>query len=223
VEQRTPPTDARHIQRIGLIGGTFDPIHYGHLVVAEEVRAMLKLAEMIFIPSGSPPHKHGHTNTAPQHRLAMLELAIASNPYFTLSRIEFDRPGPSYLADTLRMLREQWGSAIELSFILGWDSLQEFHHWRDPQGILAQLTHLVAVNRPRYIETIEYNKELETQLPGITQRLLVVDAPQLDISSTDLRRRIAEGRPIKYQVPEAVELYIMRHELYQVGNHKRKV
>lgn len=212
MDQPTSPTESR---RIGIIGGTFDPIHYGHLVVAEEVRATLHLAEMVFIPAGSPPHKQGRINTAAEHRLAMLQIAIADNPYFSYSRVEIDRPGPSYLTDTLRILHEQWGQDCELSFVLGWDSLLELHHWRDPQGILSQLTHLVAVGRPGYVENIEYNKELEVRLPGIMQRLVVVDAPRLDISSTDLRQRVAEGRPIKYQVPAAVEQYIATHELYK--------
>jgi nicotinate-nucleotide adenylyltransferase len=203
------------MKRIGLIGGTFDPVHYGHLVVAEEVYATLGLAEMVFIPAGQPPHKPGRVITEVRHRLAMLELAIASNPHFTLSRVEVDRPGPSYLADTLCILREQWGSGTALYFLLGWDSLEELHTWYRPDAILAQLTHLVAVGRPGYSDEGERREQLEARLPGITQRLLIVSAPQLEISSTDLRRRIVEGRPIKYQLPEAVEQYIVEHHLYR--------
>lgn len=201
--------------RIGLLGGTFDPIHHGHLIIAEEVRARLDLTEMFFIPAGQPPHKTGQPTTAVEHRLAMLERAISSNTHFSLSRVEIDRPGLSYLVNTLRILRQQWGPEAGLFFVVGWDSLEELHTWYDPQGILTQLTALVAVHRPGYVDNIAYNKQLEARLPGIGQRLLVVEAPQLEISSSDLRQRVAEGRPIKYQVPEAVEQYIQEHHLYR--------
>ncbi|MBE3560412.1 MAG: nicotinate-nucleotide adenylyltransferase [Ktedonobacteraceae bacterium] len=206
---------AQHRRRIGLIGGTFDPIHYGHLVVAEEVHAALQLDEMIFIPAGQPPHKKGKLYTPAHQRLAMLQLALATNPHFSISRIELDQPGPSYTAHTLRLLREQWGWGVDLFFVLGWDSLEELHKWHDPAGILSQLTALVAVGRPGYTEDQPYQAQLEARLPGITRRLLVVPTPQLAISSTDLRHRVASGRPIKYQLPEAVERYIIEHELYR--------
>jgi len=206
------PSFPRHI---GVIGGTFDPIHYGHLVIAEEVRATLNLSEVVFIPAGQPPHKAGHSITEVQHRLAMLELALASNPHFRISRMEIERIGPSYTVDTLRMLREQMGAGTALSFIIGWDSLEEFHTWYKASDILTEVTHLVAVRRPGYEEDAEYNKVLEQRLPGILQRLLVVQAPQLEISATDLRRRVAEKRPIKYQTPEGVETYIFRNHLYR--------
>jgi nicotinate-nucleotide adenylyltransferase len=211
-----PVTEKR---RIGLMGGTFDPIHYGHLVIAEEIRATLDMAEMIFIPAGQPPHKPGRVITAAQHRLAMVQLALAANPHFSISLVEIERMGPSYLVDTLRILRTQMGTDVELSFIIGWDSLEELHTWHQPLDILAQLDTLIAVNRPGYVDEGEYNnKQLEARLPGITQRLRVVQAPQFSVSSTDLRRRVAEGRPIKYQVPETVERYIFEHGLYQVDS-----
>jgi nicotinate-nucleotide adenylyltransferase len=201
-------------RRIGILGGTFDPIHYAHLAIAEEVRVALGLTEVVFMPAGQPPHKPGREVTPAQHREAMVQLAIASNPHFTYSRIELDRPGPSYLVDTLRSLRNQWGNDMSLSFIIGWDSLEELHTWYDPQGILSLLTHLVAVKRPGYTSGNEYNTMLEQRLPGIHQRLLVVSAPLLNISSTELRQRVIDGRPIKYQTPEAVESYIVKHSLY---------
>ncbi len=204
-------------RRIGLVGGTFDPIHYAHLVIAEEVRTTFDLAEMIFIPAGQPPHKTKRATTPAHHRLAMLELALASNPHFSISLVEMYRPGPSYLVDTLRILRAQLGMNVELSLVIGWDSLEELHTWYDPLGILAQLDHLVAVARPGYSASIDedkYNSLLEARLPCIMQRLIIVQAPLLDISSTDLRQRVAQGRPIKYQTPEAVERYIFKHGLY---------
>ncbi len=215
-------------RRIGVIGGTFDPVHYGHLVIAEEVYAALELDKMVFVPTGQPPHKPDRVVTASQHRLAMLERAIAGNPHFSLSRVDVDRPGPSYTVETLGLLRRQWEAEgipgvgyvedvkqIELYFVLGWDSLEYLLTWYDPAGILAQLDYLVAIKRPRYNEDIAYIDALEKRLPGLKQRLVIVPAPQLDISSTDLRMRVAQGRPIKYQLPESVEQYIVQYGLYQ--------
>ncbi|HZU66092.1 MAG TPA: nicotinate-nucleotide adenylyltransferase [Ktedonobacteraceae bacterium] len=201
-------------RRIGVVGGTFDPIHFGHLVIAEEVFATLHLAEMVFVPAGQPPHKPDRGITPPEQRLAMLELAIASNPHFTISRVDLDRPGPSYTVETLRLLREQWGEQTAIYFVIGWDSLEDLLHWYDPAGILEQLDYLVAVHRPGYKDGEDYINRLEERLPGIKQRLITLPAPQLEISATELRQRVADGRPIKYQVPEAVEQYIMQHGLY---------
>jgi nicotinate-nucleotide adenylyltransferase len=202
-------------RRAGILGGTFDPVHYGHLVIAEEVCAALDLDEMVFVPAGHPPHKPDSVVAAARHRLAMLELAITGNPRFSLSRVDLERPGPSYTVETLRLLRQQWGEQAVLHFLIGWDSLEDFLTWRDPAGILEQLSYLVAVRRPGYAEESGYRASLEARLPGLTRRLLVVPAPQLKISSTDLRERVAAGRPIKYQLPERVEQYIEQHNLYQ--------
>ena len=204
-----------NMRRVGLMGGTFDPVHYGHLVVAEEVYSVLDLAEMLFVPAGQAPHKPNRVVTGAQHRLAMLELAVVGNPHFSISRVDLDRPGPSYTVETLRLLREQWGELTALYFVIGWDSLEDLLTWYDPAGILQQLSYLVAVRRPGYNERDGYRDSLETRLPGVKQRLLVVPAPQFDISSTDLRQRVAEKRPIKYQVPESVEQYIKQYKLYQ--------
>lgn len=205
---------SKHKRRIGILGGTFDPIHYGHLVIAEEVRVALDLTEVVFIPAGQPPHKLSHAITPAHHRVAMLELALASNPSFFCSRIEVERDGPSYTVDTLHTLREQWGPNTAIDFIIGWDSLEEFHTWHEAPALLATLTHLVAVRRPGYEDDEEYNKTLEARLPSILQRLLIVQAPQLDISATELRERVANGKPIKYQTPEPVEAYIRKNMLY---------
>lgn len=202
-------------RRVGVLGGTFDPVHYGHLVIAEEVYTALDLAEMVFVPAGHPPHKPDSLVAAEHHRLSMLELAIAGNPHFSISLVDLERPGPSYTVDTLRLLRQQWGEQTALYFVIGWDSLEEFLTWHDPAGVLEQLAYLVAVRRPGYNEESGYRDSLEARLPGIKQRLLVVPAPQLEISSTDLRERVAQGRPIKYQLPEAVEHYIEQNNLYQ--------
>jgi nicotinate-nucleotide adenylyltransferase len=213
------------IRRFGVFGGTFDPVHYGHLVIAEEVCAALELEKMVFVPTGQPPHKPDRVVTAPEHRIAMLERAIAGNRRFALSRVDVDRPGPSYTVETLRLLRRQWATGaapaerIAIYFVIGWDSLEYLLTWYDPAGILEQLDYLVAVKRPRYHEEQAYLDALEARLPGIERRLLVVAAPQLDISSTDLRERVAQGRPIKYQLPESVEQYIVQYGLYRNGSN----
>ena len=204
-----------NMRRVGVLGGTFDPVHYGHLVIAEEVYATLQLTEIVFVPAGQPPHKTKVEITAAEHRLKMLELAIASNPHFTISRVDLDRPGPSYTVDTLQLLRKQWGEHTAIYFIIGGDSLEDLLSWHDSSGILEQLTHLVAVGRPGYSGSEAFYDSLEARLPGIKQRLLVVDAPQFDISATDLRQRVAEGRPIKYQTPDSVESYIVQYSLYR--------
>jgi nicotinate-nucleotide adenylyltransferase len=202
-------------RRVGVLGGTFDPVHYGHLVIAEEVRATLDLAEMVFIPAGQPPHKQGEIVSAAQDRLAMLELATMPNPYFAISLVDLDRPGPSYTLETLKLLHEQWGETAAIYFVIGWDSLEDLPKWYEPEGVLAQMEHLVAVHRPGYQEEAGFRQHLEVGLPGIGRKLLPLPAPQLAISSTDLRQRVAEGKPIRYQTPEAVERYIIEHQLYR--------
>jgi len=209
----THDTDSE-LRRVGVMGGTFDPIHYGHLVIAEEVRAALELTEVIFIPAGHPPHKSTRTVTEVTHRVAMLQLALASNPYFRISHLEIERTGPSYTVDTLHTLRAEWGASTALFFIIGWDSLEELYTWHRAAAILTEITQLVAVRRPGYEEDHKYNSILEQRLPGILEKLVVVQAPQLEISATDLRQRVAEERPIKYQTPEAVETYINENRLY---------
>lgn len=201
-------------ERIGIIGGTFDPVHYAHLAIAEEVYCTLKLSRVVFVPAGEPPHKTGLPITPTEQRLAMLRLALAGNPHFALSLVDLQRPGPSYTVDTLRLLRQEMGPLVDFYFIIGGDSLQDFPHWYDPEGILAQAT-IVALMRPGYTHIHTSSKHLEMLLPGLEQRLITLAGPKMEISSTDLRQRVCEGKPIKYQTPEAVEAYIFAHQLYQ--------
>jgi nicotinate-nucleotide adenylyltransferase len=199
------------LQRIGVIGGTFDPLHYGHLAAAEEVRVRLNLSRVLFVVAGIPPHKLNEEVTPVEHRVAMVELGIASNPHFQISRVDVDRPGPSYSVDTISILLEQYGRGTEVFFIMGLDSLVEVPAWHDP-GRLIQLCHLVAVTRPGFDVDMSH---LEASVPGISSRVEIVDMPALDISSSDLQRRVSEGLPIKYQVPEEVERYINEQHLYR--------
>ena len=197
--------------RIGVFGGTFDPIHMGHLVAAEEARVRLGLERVIFVPAGIPPHKMNEEILPARHRLAMVELAIASNPHFTVSRVDIDRTGPSYTVDTIKLLRDELGAETEIYFIMGSDSLRELPTWHEPEELI-RLCRLVVMTRPGYTIDLE---GLEKVLPGISSRVQFIDMPHLAISSSDLQRRVREGLPIKYQVPREVEEYIYTHSLYR--------
>ena len=174
------------MEQIGILGGTFNPIHYGHLAAAEEVRCRLGLDHILFIPSGQPPHKSNVTYK--EHRYLMTLLATADNPNFKISRIEIDRDGPSYTVDTLRILKEQ--TKAELFFIVGADEMNNISTWRDAE-VLPSLCNWVPVSRPGY------STGNAMEIPGV------------DISSTEMRNRISKGQNIKYLLPEAVERYII--------------
>jgi nicotinate-nucleotide adenylyltransferase len=198
-------------RRVGVVGGTFDPIHIGHLLIAEEARVRLELEEVVFVPAAMPPHKLDKDITPVEHRLAMVELAIASNPHFTISRVDIDRFGPCYTVDTIAILKDEWGPQVDVYFIMGQDSLMEIVTWHKPQRLI-RLCRIVALSRPGYRASI---KELDALLPGAASRIYVLDSPELAIASTDIQRRVCQGLPIKYQVPQAVEEYIYAHGLYR--------
>ena len=198
--------------RLGILGGTFDPIHNGHLMVAEEARFRLGLSRVLFVPAQVSPLKVHARPTSAERRCRMVELAIAGNPGFELSRVDLDRPGPSFTVDTLRMLKHQEGTETDLFFIVGEDSIETLLHWRAPEEIV-RLCRLVVVNRPGYDPDLD---RIEDALPGLRESLVrLTGTPELAVSSTDLRRRAHLGWPIRYQVPAAVEAYINRHELYR--------
>jgi len=203
------------MRRFGVLGGTFDPIHLGHLIIAQEVASTLQLDLLFFLPAGDPPHKHNRHIAPAAQRVQMVELAIAGNPAFALSLVDVERAGLSYTVDTLKLLHQQWGSGTEIYFVIGWDMLEDLLIWHDPAGVVAQVDRLVAVHRPGYEHEPHYLERLEAALPGISELLLPLAAPQIAISSSDLRRRVAEGRSIRYQVPEAVEAYILARGLYR--------
>ncbi|MFC1862264.1 nicotinate-nucleotide adenylyltransferase [Chloroflexota bacterium] len=196
---------------IGVMGGTFDPIHKGHIIVAEEVRARLNLAEVLFIPAGQPWLKADRPISPAEHRLQMVSLTIADKPYFKLATLEIERAGPSYTIDTITELQVQLGAGDELFFILSRDSLSQLSRWRDASRLIT-MCHLVAVPRPGY--PLPALDSLEASIPGLSRRLVILDKPEIDISATEIRERVARGLSISHLVHEPVEAYIRQHKLY---------
>jgi len=196
---------------IGVLGGTFDPIHNGHLIVAEETRTRLNLAEVLFVPAGQPWLKADISILAAEHRVQMVRLAIADKSYFKLSTIEIDRAGLSYTVDTIAELQAQLGAGDELFFILGWDNLAELPQWKEPSRLI-KMCRLVAVPRVGY--PIPDLKSLEAIIPGLSQRVILLDKPEVDISASVIRQLAAQGLSIRHLVPEPVDEYIRRHKLY---------
>lgn len=195
-------------RRLGVMGGTFDPIHHGHLLTAEEALVQFDLERVIFVPTGRPWMKEEVAVSPAEDRHLMTVIATASNPRFAVSRIEIDREGPTYTVDTIRMLADENPDA-ELFFITGADAILEIFHWKDPDEILS-LAHFIAATRPGY-DIAAFEKEAPTSHPKVT----VMDIPALAISSTDIRRRVRDGRPIRYLVPEGVKSYIEKAGLYR--------
>jgi nicotinate-nucleotide adenylyltransferase len=197
----------------GVLGGTFDPVHWAHLAIAEQTRQALDLEKVLFVPAGIPPHKRDQMVTRPSHRVAMLELAIAGNPGFRLSRVEVDRPGPSYAVDTLETLAAGSRSEgrPEPVMILSAEALRGLNAWREPERVL-DLCRMAVVPRRGY--PTPGGPWLAEHFPGREARFTFLDGPDLGHSASDIRRRVSEGRSIRYLVPEAVEAYIAEHALY---------
>lgn len=198
-------TDAR----IGILGGSFDPVHYGHLAIAEEARAALQLDRVLLIPAGHQPLKAGNHDAQPHDRLAMARLACAPNPALQVSDMEIARTGPSYTVVTLEELTEQ--QIGSLFFILGIDALAEFHRWRAAARIL-ELATLVGMRRAGSSPDLA---PLRAALPAADDRTILLEGPLLAISSSDIRQRVAEGRPIRYLTPDPVVEYIAEQGLYR--------
>lgn len=197
--------------RLGILGGTFDPPHWGHLVLAEEARWRLALDQVLFVPAGDPWRKEDLSVSPAADRLAMTRLAVEEDDHFQISTLEIERDGPSYTAETLAALRSERPEA-ELFFILGEDALHDLPNWRRPESIIAGAWLAVA---PRGDWTDEQASALEQRVPGITNRIAHVRMPEIGISATDIRRRVATGGGIRYLVPAKVEAYILSHGLYR--------
>ena len=194
--------------RIGLFGGTFDPVHLGHLILAEQCREALQLDQVRFVPSGSPPHKPGG-RTDVKHRLEMVRLAIAGHSSFVLSEMETNRPGPHYSVDTLQAIRNEQPED-DLFFLIGADSLADLPNWREPATI-ARLATIVVVNRPGL--DLPVSQALMDFGPE-THSLLSVAIPPIGIASSNLRARLKDGLSVRYMVPRGVEAYLIQHALY---------
>jgi nicotinate-nucleotide adenylyltransferase len=196
---------------IGVLGGTFDPIHIGHLFVAEEVVSQLNLTEILFVPVGQPWLRVNSPIATAEQRVQMVSLAIANRPCFKLSTMEVERAGPSYTADTIAELQRRYGADGKLVFILGWDSLVELPRWKDAAQII-KMCNLVAVPRMGY--HIPDPDTLESVIPGLSQSVILLDAPRVDICASEIRDRVAQGLSIRHLVPEPVGRYIKEHKLY---------
>jgi nicotinate-nucleotide adenylyltransferase len=200
---------ARVTGRLGIFGGTFDPIHIAHLAVAEEAVETLGLERALFVPAGIPPHKPDRAITAGEHRLAMVELAIAGNERFAADRRELDRPGRSYTVDTLEALRRE--TASDLVLVVSADSFLGLMSWREPRRIL-ELARIAVAPRDGY--PAAGPDFLAAHLPVLADRATFLDGPRLRLSASELRERAAAGRSLRYLVPDAVAAYIGDHALY---------
>ena len=202
----SPDAPGARPRRVGVMGGTFDPVHHGHLVAASEVQAWFDLDEVVFVPTGDPWQKSDRVVSPAEHRYLMTVVATASNPRFTVSRVDIDRDGPTYTIDTLRDLRAQ-RPGDELYFITGADALAEIFTWRDAAE-LFELAQFVGCTRPGYA----LDPATVADIPA--DRVTIVEIPALAISSTDCRRRASRGEPVWYLVPDGVVQYIAKHDLY---------
>lgn len=214
-------------ERLGIFGGTFNPIHYGHLRAAEEILEQFSLSEIVFVPARIPPHKHNNPIAAPEHRLRMVQLAIEDNPCFSLSDFELARKQTSYSIFTVKHFREEYGSGKELFFLMGMDSFLEITTWKDYTQLFA-LTNIIVVSRPGFSDQdpanvlpvdvakdFDYNpiQRVFTHISG--SRLYIHQVLLLDISSSEVRRRVENQQPVQDLIPETIERYIVKHGLYQ--------
>lgn len=200
---------------VGLMGGTFDPIHMGHLVTAEEVRIQFGLDRVIFVPSGHPPHKETRKVSDQEHRYLMTVLATITNPFFTVSRVEIDRPPgtATYTIDTVRYFHEYFGKQAKLYFITGADAILEILTWKDYRELLS-ISSFIAATRPGYCLS-KLKDSIGEVCPEALLSIHVLEIPAVAISSTLIRQRVAEGKPIKYLTPESVTQYIIKNGLYR--------
>jgi nicotinate-nucleotide adenylyltransferase len=218
--------------KLGLLGGSFNPVHDGHLAIARHTREALELDQILFIPTGHPPHKPNGGLAPAQDRYEMVRLAIAPDSAFTISDVEIRRPGKSYSIDTIRQLQQEYGPHIQLFFLIGLDAFLDFPSWRDPRTLL-ELCSFVVLSRPglsfRSLSTVSLLPpipypsladldagrvfRIEAQIGG--QRLICLKQPPCPISASDIRARIRQGLPVANLLPPLVESYILRHHLYQ--------
>ena len=195
----------------GLFGGTFDPPHIGHLILAAEAGAQLDLDRLLWILTPDPPHKQGQLITPLEHREAMVKLAIRDNPRFEFSPVEIDRPGPQFAVDTVKIIAEK-NPGTELVYIIGGDSLRDLPTWHRPADLVGMLDSVGVLRRPG--DSIDL-PALEKIIPGLTAKVRFLEAPLLDIAAHEIRQRVADGRPFRYFLPAPVYDYIVNHNLYR--------
>lgn len=196
--------------RLGIFGGTFDPPHLGHLILAAEALEQLRLDRLLWVVTAQPPHKRGQPITPLETRLAMVQAAISDNSAFEISRVEIERSGPHYAVESVHLLAEQFPGAL-LYYLIGGDSLRDLPTWRDPHGLIAAIDGLGVLRRPRSRINLE---KLEKLIPGLRAKLHFIQTPQLDISSNQVRQRAAEGKTYRYFLPEKVFQLVERFHLY---------
>lgn len=197
--------------RLGIFGGTFDPPHVGHLILAAESFEQLHLDRLLWVLTAQPPHKLDQSITPLDLRFELVKCAIEDNPKFEISRIEIDRPGPHFAYETVQLLAGQYPGA-ELFYIIGGDSLRDLPTWRDPQKLISSITALGVMRRPRTRIDLSW---LDEQIPGLSKKILFINTPQLDISSSQVRKRAADGKTYRYFLPEAVYQLVVSNHLYR--------
>lgn len=197
-------------KRVGIFGGTFDPIHMGHLIVAETIMDEFHLDKVVFIPAAVPPHKLDKQISPAKHRYMMTMLATCSNPRFQVSDMEMHRQGPSYSRDTLAQLIEEHGSDTEFYFIVGADSVENLHTWNRIDELLT-MCHFIGASRPGCMPDME---KIAQRFGPLAEKIHCLETPELEISSTEIRHRVGQKRTIRYIVPETVEQYIYKEKLY---------
>lgn len=195
---------------IGVFGGTFDPIHHGHLLIAGELLYRLGLDKVLFLPAGRPPHKTDQDITPDDHRVHMLESAIEGDPTLDISYVDIERSGLSYTAESMRIHKERYPDR-EVMFLMGQDSFRDLPHWHEP-GRIAELVRIGVAMRPGIVVDVE---NIFHRIPEVEDRVVFVDVPLIQIASSDIRRRVRSGEPIRYHVPVQVEAYIYEHGLYR--------
>ena len=204
-------------ERIGILGGTFDPPHYAHLILAQHAYEELQLDRVLFVPAGIPPHKE-QTRTPTEHRVKMINMAIADNAHFVLSRVEIDRPGPHYTIDTVRILQDQNPDA-ELFFIMGGDVYRDLPNWKDPQILFATAKLAVAVMRRPGFGNPDLRLDMHHDvIPDLEKNALMLTSPLVEFSSTDIVDRLVQGKSVRYMIPDDILQYIAQHGLYKGNN-----
>ena len=201
------------MKKLGLFGGTFDPPHLGHLILASEAQHQLALDYVLWVLTPEPPHKSGHMISAWQTRMQLLETAISPDPGFAISRVEIDRPPPHYAFETVRLIKQAYPDN-ELVYLMGGDELRDLATWKQPADFLATCDGIGVMRRPA--DAVDL-LALEREFPGVTEKIFFLAAPLIEISASEIRRRIGAGQPVRYFLPQAVYDLILKQKLYHVG------